>query len=765
MPLAARAELVEFLVELASLGRTDVIALRSPDRGYRPSRVQSITRSMIADHLSGEQPLGLYLFSGTECRIGVVDLDDHAGTANPDKMRAITRELCDALIERGCQPFPLRSGGGKGVHIFVVFRNSQPAKAIRRILREALAECALREGTEGIENGSGEIFPKQDEVPEGGYGNLIALPFARLSRPLDPATLEPVDLATYRPPPLDALMSPDLPPLVDARVTRKSASVPPLPGDTEEAVSALKHIEADDYNIWIKIALALKHAFGDDGYSIWEEWSRKSPKFVSAQDCQQRWRGLRPRGNVGLGTIFYLAREKGWNGPSNPVIREMNARFGILTYGNKTQIILKNGDRRPDDESPLLGKQPFMDRLQTEKPVSQGEGNRPKPKGKFWFEHPLAAHYYTLDFDPAKPPGHNGRTWNLWSGFPYTPVPGEWGLLKNHLRENVCDADDEKFEWLLNWFAWGLQNPGEVIGTAVVLLGAPGVGKGVVANHYGALWEPHFVAVTQGAHVVGRFNAHLVAKRLVFVDEGMFGGNRKEAGVLKALVTEKFILMEPKGVDPIKMRNRAMFIVASNEASVVPADLGDRRWMVFEVNSNRKEDHAYFRAIAEQMKNGGYEAMMSDLLARDTKQGPSPLSTIKSNALFVQIIRAQPPYVQYFHRILDEGRLPQNHIAGPRSTTIKALHEDFRQQHPEARYLNDNALGRHLREVFPGTHSQPNGRYLTRAGHDGFAYERSTRYDFPPLPKARQQFEQKVGQTVPWSNDLADWQGDDDGGV
>ncbi len=71
-----------------------------------------------------------------------------------------------------------------------------------------------------------------------------------------------------------------------------------------------------------------------------------SAKYPGSDACRRVWDGLQPSGRLGLGSLFYLAQQGGWNGPTDPVIREMNARFGILTHKNKTLVIVKNGDRR-----------------------------------------------------------------------------------------------------------------------------------------------------------------------------------------------------------------------------------------------------------------------------------------------------------------------------------------------------------------------------------------------------------------------------------
>jgi len=90
-------------------------------------------------------------------------------------------------------------------------------------------------------------------------------------------------------------------------------------------------VPSDDYGIWIRMGLALKNSLGNSAFSIWHEWSAKSSNYGSEDECRKVWDGFEPDGSLGIGAVFYEAQQKGWNGPSNPVIRKMNAYcWGVL---------------------------------------------------------------------------------------------------------------------------------------------------------------------------------------------------------------------------------------------------------------------------------------------------------------------------------------------------------------------------------------------------------------------------------------------------
>jgi hypothetical protein len=74
--------------------------------------------------------------------------------------------------------------------------------------------------------------------------------------------------------------------------------------------AALAAIPADDRADWIKVGMALKAEFGEEGRGLWDDWSRSSAKF-DARDQELKWRSFRREG-VGGNSIFHMAQSCGW---------------------------------------------------------------------------------------------------------------------------------------------------------------------------------------------------------------------------------------------------------------------------------------------------------------------------------------------------------------------------------------------------------------------------------------------------------------------
>ena len=67
------------------------------------------------------------------------------------------------------------NGSGNGAHVWVFFTDAIPAIKVRRFGNIILTEAMKRNGRISFDSYD-RFFPNQDRIPEGGFGNLIALP-------------------------------------------------------------------------------------------------------------------------------------------------------------------------------------------------------------------------------------------------------------------------------------------------------------------------------------------------------------------------------------------------------------------------------------------------------------------------------------------------------------------------------------------------------------------------------------------------------------
>ena len=219
-----------FVFDVAKLGNKLVHAIYKAEGQpkYRPVK-ESVSPNAIHDHLTGTQPIGCYFVSGTETHVAVLDFDDHGNEMEWSEMVSEAKPVVAKLTELGLKPFCCRSGGGAGLHIWLLWQRPQNAKLVKAFLRHTIGDLGYAHGTSGVQSGQIEVFPKNDKVKEGSLGSLVALPFARNSVPLD-SELNDIPWEEFEPPDIEELFCPD----VDTLFT----PLPDQPPKTEASKSA-----------------------------------------------------------------------------------------------------------------------------------------------------------------------------------------------------------------------------------------------------------------------------------------------------------------------------------------------------------------------------------------------------------------------------------------------------------------------------------------------------------------------------------------------
>ncbi|MFY9178642.1 MAG: PriCT-2 domain-containing protein [Venatoribacter sp.] len=76
-------------------------------------------------------------------------------------------------------------------------------------------------------------------------------------------------------------------------------------------LSALDYLDSSDREVWIKVGMAIKSEFGNDGYDTWLQWSQTAHNYEAAA-AKSSWKSFKANGGINIGTPFYLANQNGW---------------------------------------------------------------------------------------------------------------------------------------------------------------------------------------------------------------------------------------------------------------------------------------------------------------------------------------------------------------------------------------------------------------------------------------------------------------------
>ena len=141
-------------------------------------RPLSLTDDVIRWHLSGSDPEGKPFVAGVYPLLP----DDSCVFLAVDFDKAGWREDASVFLEtcrRAHLPAALeRSRSGQGGHVWLFFEDAIPAVLARRLGAYLLTETMERRPDVGLDSYD-RLFPNQDTLPQGGFGNLIALPLQK----------------------------------------------------------------------------------------------------------------------------------------------------------------------------------------------------------------------------------------------------------------------------------------------------------------------------------------------------------------------------------------------------------------------------------------------------------------------------------------------------------------------------------------------------------------------------------------------------------
>ena len=591
---------------------------------------EPVTTALFKAHLDGSKPLGILpLDDNQKVRWAVIDIDvysiDH---------RELVRRIRD-------QKLPLvvcRSKSG-GAHCFLFLK--APSNPVD--VRNFMVACAAALGHPKV-----EVFPKQTARKEGEIGNWLNLPYhyaERSQRYCVGDGTETLTLEQF----LDA---------AEAAATSIETLTPPI-APVAENETAITPAEAKRFVLPDVISEGGRNnTLFKYGCSLQAKgWADDALTNELLQTNIDRCDPPLPRRDMDRIIEQALKYPKG-----NPVpdwVADMNENHAVVAEAGKARV-LNTRDWDPALERRFLTYSTFADfkNLYCNQYVQIGTKKDGEPiyaaKGDAWLKHPERRQYTGTTFAP----GRETPGWfNMWQGFSVEPKAGDWSLLKEHLRNNICNGNAEHFQYLIGWMAFAVQHPDVVPEVAVVLLGGRGTGKNVAVNGLGSLMKEHYVPLSNPRHVTGNFNAHLRDAVLLFLDEAFWAGDQKGEGTLKRLITDSFMAVEKKTIDVVISRSYLHIMVASNDAWAVPAGMDERRFFVLDVADHRKQDHAYFGAIAKQLDDGGRSAMLHELLHLDLSSF-NPRQAPMTPALFRQKVHSMDKKTAWWFETLWNGEMP-----------------------------------------------------------------------------------------------------------
>ena len=238
-----------------------------------------------------------------------------------------------------------------------------------------------------------------------GHGDLLSRSAAQLSEVTREQLLEYIQWA-------DGILSAAGRPLSAQARTTLQNSAPHVASGSQQARdvdtfrAALDHVPNDgvDYDSWVLMAYAIKGALGDAGHADWLRWSAKSSKHQD-KIAEKTWRGCKSP-KSGAGTVFYLARQNGWQPPAPTHVPRGTKRItraepqhpaeGSVVIDAGTHFIQPGASLAVIYEALALEKKPNGEPHVNIANASQVLKNHPDLAGKIWFDSFRQRIFHTL---------------------------------------------------------------------------------------------------------------------------------------------------------------------------------------------------------------------------------------------------------------------------------------------------------------------------------------------------------------------------------
>lgn len=203
----------------------------------KPKRYLPLTDEVLHDHLDGTKTVGLFpLLPDHTCWFLACDFDGAAWSLD-----AVA--FLKACQQYGVPAYLERSRSGQGGHVWIFFVAPVSAVTARQVGMRLLRETMTERGEMDLASYD-RLFPNQDFMPKGGFGNLIALPLQKRCRALgNTEFLNPAD-PELRPWPDQWAFLSQVQRLPPAQVENLLEIIPPVtagPGTGSRASAAVRH--------------------------------------------------------------------------------------------------------------------------------------------------------------------------------------------------------------------------------------------------------------------------------------------------------------------------------------------------------------------------------------------------------------------------------------------------------------------------------------------------------------------------------------------
>lgn len=238
--------------------------------------------------------------------------------------------------------------------------------------------------------------------------------------------------------------------------------------------------------------------------------------------------------------------------------------------------------------------------------------------------------YNNLIFKPyngTKKEEDNIYSYNIFSGYDrrintiYNKEQKEQILkpFKDLLFELV-GGNQEYSNYFYKYIAHMIQKPQDKMNICIIMKGKQGVGKNLILNCISnIIGQQHFYSSSKASDFFSEHSGtNLQGKILININEMEIKDSFNFEGLLKSLITENKLTVNPKGLTAYEIDNFSRVVITSNKPNIIPIDIKskDRRYVIFQATdkyiSDKKYSNVFWSKLYEHFNNSKFISCLYD---------------------------------------------------------------------------------------------------------------------------------------------------------
>lgn len=201
-----------------------------------------------------------------------------------------------------------------------------------------------------------------------------------------------------------------------------------------------------------------------------------------------------------------------------------------------------------------------------------------------------------------------GSEYNTWPGWGTEPKKGDVRPFLKLVDHLFSTAEPGAKQWFLRWCAYPIQYPGTKMFSSAVIHGVRhGTGKSLIGYSLGRIYGKNFTEIRQ-SDLHANFNEWAENKQFVLGDDVTGSNKRQDADMLKKLITQQELRLNPKYVPSYVVPDCINYMWTSNQPDAFFLEDTDRRFFIHEVMVDPLPEE-FFMDYSLWLDSGGASAL------------------------------------------------------------------------------------------------------------------------------------------------------------